>query len=209
MRGFVNGFPSGEYRELPTWWVKYYQGGRAVRESTGTTKDATARRFLRSREGDVEKGLPITPKVGRVTFEDAAKDIINDYTANRRRSLDGLERRIEKHLAPCFRGRRLASISTADIRAYIAKRKADATVTGKGDDQKTRPVSDAEINHELKTLKRMFSLAMDDGKLLYRPKFPGAPQSAARRARNAEEDRRDRAVGVLGNGRQAGEPYSP
>jgi len=96
------------------WWIKYYQGRRAVRESTETEKETVARRILRNREG---KGIPINPKVGKITFEDAAKDIINDYTANRRRSLDGLERRITKHLTPFFKGRRLASIATADIRA--------------------------------------------------------------------------------------------
>jgi hypothetical protein len=34
--------------------------------------------MLRAREGDVEHGIPITPKMGRVTFEDAA-DLLNDY----------------------------------------------------------------------------------------------------------------------------------
>ena len=45
--------PDGTVRELPTIWIKYYQGGRAVRESTGTTKETVARRILRTREGDV------------------------------------------------------------------------------------------------------------------------------------------------------------
>ena len=30
--------PSGEYREMRTWWIKYYQGGRPVRESTLQTR---------------------------------------------------------------------------------------------------------------------------------------------------------------------------
>jgi hypothetical protein len=53
------------YRELPTIWIKYYQNGRAVRESTGTEKETVARRILRLREGDVEKGIPIDPKMGK------------------------------------------------------------------------------------------------------------------------------------------------
>jgi hypothetical protein len=28
------------------WWVKYYENGRPRRESTGTTKETEARRFL-------------------------------------------------------------------------------------------------------------------------------------------------------------------
>ena len=55
--------PNGDSRERPTWWIKYYQHGRAVRESTGTTKDTVARRVLRAREGDVEHGIPINPKM--------------------------------------------------------------------------------------------------------------------------------------------------
>lgn len=101
--------PNGEYRELPTWWIKYYQNGRAVRESTGTTKETKARKMLRSREGDVEHGISVNPKMGRVSFEEAADDILNDYRANDRRSLSGLERRITKHLTPFFKGLRLAS----------------------------------------------------------------------------------------------------
>ena len=110
--------PDGSVRERPTWWIKYYQNGRPIRESTRTTKETVARRILRSREGDVEHGIPINPKMGRVTFEEAADDILNDYRANRRRSLDGVERRLRLHLRPYFRGRLLVSITTADIRAY-------------------------------------------------------------------------------------------
>jgi hypothetical protein len=113
------------YKRGRVWWIKYYQNGRPLRESTGTTKETVARRMLRVREGDVEHGIPIEPKMGKVTFEDAATDITNDYTANGKRSLGELTRRIDKHLAPVFRGRRLGSITTSDVRAYIAKRQAD------------------------------------------------------------------------------------
>jgi hypothetical protein len=35
--------------------------------------------MLRSREGDVEHGIPIDPQMGKITFEDAAVDLLNDY----------------------------------------------------------------------------------------------------------------------------------
>ena len=69
------------------WWLKYYQHGRAVRESSGTTKETVAKRMLRVREGDVERGIPINPRMDRITFEEAAQDLIHDYEANRRKSL--------------------------------------------------------------------------------------------------------------------------
>ena len=59
-------------------WLKYLQDGRVVRESFGTTNKNTARRMLRVREGDVERGIPIEPKVGRIFFDEAATDLLND-----------------------------------------------------------------------------------------------------------------------------------
>jgi hypothetical protein len=106
-----------------------------------TEKETKARKMLRLREGDVEHGIPVNPKIGRISFEDAADDILNDYRANERTSLSGLERRITKHLNPFFKGRRLASVTIADVRASIAKRKADVIETGTGDEKKARPVS--------------------------------------------------------------------
>jgi len=72
-------------------WIKYYQHGRPVRESTGTTNKVVARRVLRSREGDVERGVPINPKMGLITFEDAAEDLLNDYKVNGRKTHDRCE----------------------------------------------------------------------------------------------------------------------
>src|SRR5262245_48149791 len=107
----------GTVRELPTWWIKYYQHGRAVRESTGTEKETVARRILRSREGDVEHGIPIAPKMGRITFEDASKDLLIDYEINGKKTYDEVERRIDLHLKvqdvdgrKIFGGRLLANI---------------------------------------------------------------------------------------------------
>jgi hypothetical protein len=75
-------------------------------ESTGTTKETVARRLLRSREGDIQHEIPVNPKIDRVTFEDAAKDLLNDYEANKRRSLDSVKRRVRLHLGPFCSSRR-------------------------------------------------------------------------------------------------------
>ena len=63
--------PAGEDRagaELPR------QGMLTV----GSSKERVARRMLRSREGDVEHGIPIVPTRDRITFDDAAEDLLND-----------------------------------------------------------------------------------------------------------------------------------
>jgi integrase len=166
------------------WWIRYYRAGRRYEESAHTEKKQKALDLLKIREGDVAKGLPITAKIGQFRFEDAAADIRNDYSTNRKKSLKVLERRINKHLAPWFGGRRMAAINTVDVRAYIAKRQSDVVVVRKAHHERnaegdwveveeiTRAVSNAEINRELTTLKRMFNLAVQAGKLLHRPYIP-------------------------------------
>ena len=151
--------PDGETRERPTWWLKYHQNGRAIRESTGTTKETVARRMLRLREGDVERGIPVNPKLGRLTFEEAAADIQTEYRVNGRRSIAHLERRIRLHLQPVFGSRRLATITPADVRTFITHRQEAGASNG-------------EVNRELSALKRMFTLAVQGQKLYHRPHIP-------------------------------------
>jgi site-specific recombinase XerC len=66
---------------------------------------------------------------------------------------------VEGALEPWFRGRRMSSITTADIRAYVA-------------DRQTNGYADATINRELAALKRMYTLAIQAGKLIQRPHIP-------------------------------------
>jgi integrase len=164
-------------------WIKYLQHGRVIRESTQTDNIVKARRMLRDREGDVEKGVPISPDVGRITFDDASADLLNDYSINRKKTYDDARRRIRKHLSPFFGNRRMITITTTELRAFVTKRLADGTPVrqkrksgaeeeGCRTDVPRRPVSAGEINRELTVLKRMFSLAIQAGKLVHKPHFP-------------------------------------
>jgi len=142
------------------YWIRYYRDGRRFEESAKTDKYDAARDLLKIREGDVAKGVPISPKIGRLRFEDAAADLLTDYEINGKRSHKNLKNTIvEGALEPWFRGRRMASLTTADIRAYVADRQ------GKG-------YANGTINRELSALKRMYSLAIQAGKLLQRPHIP-------------------------------------
>ena len=111
------------------------------------------------REGDIVRGVPVTPKIGRLRFEEAAADLETEYQTNERRSLPGLQRRLKLHLTQCFGGRRLANVTTADVRQYTNRRL-------------TAGAAPAQVNRELAIVKRMFSLAVKDGKLLHRPHIP-------------------------------------
>jgi integrase len=166
------------------WWIRYCRNGRRYEESTHSAKKGKAIDLLKLREGDIARGVPVTPKLGQLRFEEAAQDVINDYRTNGKRSLKVLQRRITKHLEPFFGGRRMASITTSDIRQYIAKRQSDSFVVrrarrvllpnGRIADVPivTRQTSNGEINRELTTLKRAFSLAIQAGKLITKPHIP-------------------------------------
>ena len=142
------------------YWIRWYRDGRRFEESAKTDKWEKARDLLRQREGDVSRGVPITPKIGRLRFEEAAKDLLSDYQINGRRSKDNLENTIiDGALEPWFRGRRMATLTTSDVREYVA-------------DRQQKGYANATINRELSALKRMFTLAIQAGKLLQRPHIP-------------------------------------
>ncbi len=173
------------------FWIKYYRNGRVFRESSGSAREGDAKRLLRLREGDIERGLPVTPRIGRIRFEEASEDVLNDYRTNGKRSLAVVERRITKHLMPFFGGRRMSAITTSDVRQFTANRQAETIRVRKERKVKVatgwvtvpeerRQVSNAEINRELTILKRAFSLAIQAGKLMTKPYIPLLKESNAR-----------------------------
>ena len=144
------------YRRGTTWWVKYFRNGRQNFESSGSQTKEDAITLLKLREGDIARGMPVTSKIGRVTFEEARDDFLNERRVNSRVPVKKLEARVANHLTPFFGGRRMANITTTDVRAYIARRKAAGA-------------ANATVNRELTILKRLFSLAIQAEKLLRRP----------------------------------------
>jgi integrase len=148
-----------EIREQGPWWIRYAVAGKLQCVSSESTKRSDAVRLLKEREGDVAKGLPITADVGKIRFEEAAEDLLTDYRINHKRSLRTVTLRIRKHLTPFFGERRLAAITPPLIRQYVARRQAAGA-------------SNATVNRDLITLKRMFNLSLQSGKLMTRPYIP-------------------------------------
>lgn len=141
------------------WWIRYYRNGKRYEESSRSAVKKAAVDLLKLREGDGVRGMPVTPKIGRFRFDEAAADVVNDYRTNGKRSLAHVERRIKLHLTPYFGGRRMTEITTVEIRGFITRRQAAAA-------------SNAEINRELSIVKRAFRLSLQAGKLLTMPHVP-------------------------------------
>jgi len=149
--------------------LRYYRNGQRIEESTKLTKYDDARDLLRDREGDISKGVPVTAASTKLTFDDATKDVVTDYTVNAKRSKGELDRRLKLHLRPYFGGRKLSSITTADLRAFTAKRL----------EAKAAP---AEINRELAIVRRAFKLAVKADR--YHGRVPSFPMLAEHNVRS-------------------------
>lgn len=157
------------------WWLRYYRGGRLIEESAGTTSKTEAARQLKDREGDIAKGLPVTPQSNRLRFDQAVEAVIVDYRMNGRDTLVDVERRVKLHLLPAFRGRRMADITPSDYSAFAARRQAAGASNG-------------EINRELAIVKRAIALAMRDRSLLVKPYIPMLREDNVRKGFFEEED---------------------
>jgi len=181
------------YQRGDIWWIAYtHPDGTRKQESSGDKRKGVASRLLLKRTGAREHNLPVIPRAEQLTFNDAAQAVIDDFVANGKRSLSVVQRRITKHLTPVFGGRRLVSIGSADVTAYVAKRQVDTIITRKahvvtGDDGTeeqvpavTKPVSNAEINRELQVLKRIFSLAIESGRIAGKPTIKMLKEPPAR-----------------------------
>lgn len=141
------------------YWIRYYRNGRRFEESADSADLQVAKDLLKVREGDIAKGIPVSSRIARLRFDEAADDLKAEYRVNNRRTLQDLEIRITLHLQPFFGGRRMSTITTADVRNYTLERLDE-------------DAAHATVNRELAALKRMFILAIKANKLLVRPHIP-------------------------------------
>ncbi|HYK91789.1 MAG TPA: site-specific integrase [Acidobacteriota bacterium] len=147
---------TGEYKQSPTWWIQYHYHGRKIRESSKSPNRADAVKLLNKRMGEMGKGQLIGPDAEKVLFEHLVTLLENDYKVNTLKSLDRAQDAIE-HLRGAFGLDRAVDITTDRIDSYIILR------------QGAEGAKPATIHYELAVLKRMFSLAIEKGKLTQKP----------------------------------------
>jgi integrase len=160
MRGMGRVFKRGT-----VYWIAYYHRGKEYRESSESENESAAKKLLKKRIGEVAQGRLLGANQDRLTFDDLAQALLADYQINGRRSLRSARLSIS-HLRKFF-GDRAVDITTDRIKAYAADR------------QKSK-AANARINRELAALKRMFSLAVEDGRLSHSPYIPTLEEDNAR-----------------------------
>jgi len=142
------------------WWVKYFDGGRAHYESSGSQNRADAENLLKRRQGEVALGRFVGLNPERVKLAELFTDVENDYRLRNRKSIDDVESRIRLHLLPAFGHLRARSLTTEDRTRYVlARRNAGA--------------SNSTINRELAILRRAYKLgaSADPPKVLRVPRI--------------------------------------
>lgn len=150
---------TGKMREVKNWTIEYWQRGKMYREPTKSTSEAVAKKMLNRRLGEMGIGTFVGPQPEKVTFEDLAQMIEDDYAVNARKSTRRLKTSL-KHLREAFALTMALDITTDRMSAYIRERLAENAAR-------------ASVQKELACLRRMFTLAVRARKLATAPHIPG------------------------------------
>ncbi|HEU4370949.1 MAG TPA: site-specific integrase [Methylomirabilota bacterium] len=163
MRGLGN-----VYKRGPVYWIRYHHRGREYRESARSTDRADALRLLKQRLADLSQGRPSGADEERVTFDEVAAGYVDE------RTLKGVpparlawSKARVAHLKTFFGGMQAVEITTAKMREYAKARRAAGAEPG-------------TVNRDLGAVSRMFTLALQAGKLSRRPYIPRLPENQPR-----------------------------
>src|SRR5208282_5136375 len=155
------------YRRGPVLWIRYSHRGVEYRESSESESETVARRLLKARIAETgRRGKFLGPTEERVTFEDLAAMLENDYAINNRRSTRRLRASL-KHLRKFFGLDRAVDIGADRIGAYAVARRAAGA-------------ANASINRETATLRHAFKLAVDAERLSRIPRIKRLEEGPAR-----------------------------
>ena len=145
-----------------TWWLSYYHRGRELRESSGSKKRADAERLLRNRLRTAGTAAFVGPKEERLSFDDLAALLVEDYALNNRLVEDA--ERLTSQLRTFF-GCDYALEIADRVPAYVRTRRCDHNKSGS-------LIANGTVNRELSALRRMFTLAWQRGMVTSRPYIP-------------------------------------
>jgi len=112
----------GTVKESPTWWVRFRQHGKTLRQSANTSSHAKAKAFLRQQEGKVAFKIPVNVEADRLALADAAEMILQDYQTNGRKSAATLPYRLAQLHDHFGAHTRLSRLTTGAVETYKTHR---------------------------------------------------------------------------------------
>jgi len=148
----------GVYLRGRIWWVTYSNNGEKVCESSGSDKEAEARKLLKKRMGEIVSGHFIGPDAERVTVGELADDVETDYRVEKQDSLDKAIRSANR-IKEFFGNTKAHALKGDSIKRFIAHRQ-------------TEGAANATINRELAFLKRAYNLGIEAEKIVRKPYIP-------------------------------------
>lgn len=149
------------------WYGQWYQNGKQVRVSLKTDVKERAKRELRRKMGDAERGAAPENETRKLRYGNLRQALLDDYTRRGHKSLqtlaDGSETiwglsALDKFFdySCSNQGSPVAAITVDRIREFVRKRQGEKT-------------GNAAINRSLALLRRMFNIARTDGKIQFMP----------------------------------------
>jgi integrase len=149
------------------WYGQWYQNGKQVRVSLKTDVKEKAKRELRRKMGDAERGAAPENEIRKLRYGNLRQALLDDYTRRGNKSLqtlaDGSETiwglsALDKFFdfSSTSQGLPISTITVDKIRDFVRKRQGDKT-------------GNAAINRSLALLRRMFNIARTDGKIQFMP----------------------------------------
>src|SRR5690349_15833483 len=125
------------YRRGQIWYADFYERGKRVQESTGTTNRRKAEKFLALRISEIERGVYAKPV--KITLSEFGEKYMEYAKANKRSWIR--DQQILGHLNGAFGSMLLTDITALPIEQYKLNR--------------FQAVSPATVNRELAGLKRL------------------------------------------------------
>jgi integrase len=149
------------------YMMAYKSGGKLIRESTGETSVKKARDVLAQRIAEVRTGKYTSPTVERVTVQELATDVLEDFIIQGHKDTVNPTIRWQQHLKPVFGHLKAKEVTRPMIDKYVSDRlKAKA--------------ANASCNRELAFLKRCFKLGFEHEKVYRVPSFPHLEENNTR-----------------------------
>jgi len=149
------------------WYGQWYQNGKQVRISLKTDVKQVAKKELRKRMGDAERGAAPANETRKLRYGHLRQALLDDYTQRGNKSLQTLVSGKETiwglaALDDFFGysdknpGTLISGINIDTIRKFIRKRQEEN-------------IGNAAINRSLAMLRRMFNIARIDGRIQVMP----------------------------------------
>jgi hypothetical protein len=148
----------------PRFYLRYWQHGRRIEESTGLVSEREAKKRLAQRVAQLATGERVEPARDRLRYEQLRQNMLDDYQATERRDLTEVQGRL-RHLDPFFTSMKVTAITPTRITAYALARKQAGAANG-------------TINRELALLRHAMRLVCAR---VCSPRCPPSHSSGSRR----------------------------